>query len=69
MAPTTVVLAAREVGGAAICECDESCRGCRDMEAYCDEYDPDRAYHGAIAEPGAWYDDYAAGFGDALSRC
>ena len=28
-------------------------------------YDPDRAYHGAIAEPGAWYDDYAAGFGDA----
>ena len=20
-------------------------RGCRDMEAYCDEYDPDRAYH------------------------
>jgi hypothetical protein len=40
-------------------------RGCRDMEAYYDEYDPDRAYHGAIAEPGAWYDDYAAGFGDA----
>ena len=40
-------------------------RGCRDMEAYCNEYDPDRAYHGAIAEPGAWYDDYAAGLGDA----
>ena len=24
-------------------------RGCRDMEAYCDEYDPDRAYHGRMA--------------------
>ena len=39
-------------------------RGCRDMEAYCDEYDPDRAYLGAIAEPGAWYDNYVNDYAD-----
>ena len=49
--------------------CRRGGAGRRDMEAYYDDYDsvyydPDRAYHGAIAEPGAWYDDYAAGLGD-----
>ena len=39
-------------------------RGCRDMGAYYDDYDPDRAYLGAIAEPGAWYDNYVNDYAD-----
>ena len=29
-----------------------------------DDYDPDRAYLGAIAEPGAWYDNYVNDYAD-----
>lgn len=38
--------------------------GGRDMGAYYDDYDPDRAYLGAIAEPGAWYDNYVNDYAD-----
>lgn len=34
------------------------------MGAYYDDYDPDRAYLGAIAEPGAWYDNYVNDYAD-----
>ena len=34
-----------------------------DMEAYYDNYDPDRAYHDAVAKPEEWYTSALAAFG------